>query len=134
MRSGCGLCGVGRSVSGSSVSEGRGMLNCEGADMRPAAGTSSGTKGARFTTPTSPCKSSRSSTPSPPRQDLLGSVHGLHKHGIFDAKQKLWTRSLALQRGGTIVVAEDYATEDPTADGQWCALDSNNEPLHISAT
>lgn len=110
------------------------MLNCEGVGMRPAASTSSGNKGARFTTPPSPSKSSRSSTPSPPRQDLLASVHGLHQHGIFDAKQKLWTRSLALRRGGTVVVAEDYATDDPTADGQWCALSANKEPLHTPAT
>ena len=29
---------------------------------------------------------------------------GLHESGTFDAKEKLWTRSLALRRGGTVVV------------------------------
>jgi hypothetical protein len=127
-----------RGVRTLGASEGT-MLGCEGAETRPAAsalpiGKGAG-KGARFTTPPSPSKSSRSSTPSPPRQDLLASVHGLHKRGIFDARQRLWTRSLALRRGGTVVVAEDYANEDPTADGQWCALDSINALLqHTPAT
>lgn len=105
-----------------------------GSKMRPAS-RDMPVNGAKCSMPPSPNQSSRGSTPpSPPRQDLLASVHGLHQHGIFDAKQKLWTRSLALRRGGTVVVAEDYATDDPTADGQWCALDSINALLHTPAT
>jgi hypothetical protein len=72
-------------------------------------------------TPPRPRKSSRSSTPpSPPRQDELASVLGLHESGTFDAKEKLWTRSLALRRGGTVVVVEDYGTDDENCDGAWC--------------
>ena len=74
--------------------------------------------------PPSPSKSSRGSTPSPPREDLLASVAGLHQQGTFNAKQRLWTRSLALRRGGTVVVAEDYGKTDDKCDGQWCA------PIH----
>lgn len=71
-------------------------------------------------TPLRPSKSSRE-TPSPPREDLLASVAGLHQQGTFNAKEKLWTRSFALRRGGTVVVAEDYGKTDDKCDGQWCA-------------
>ena len=87
---------------------------------------------ARLTTPLSPSKSSRGSTPSPPRQDLLESVGGLHQHGIFDSTEKLWTRSLSLRRGGTVVVVEDYAKADSRCDGSWCALSSHLSDAHCT--
>jgi hypothetical protein len=60
-----------------------------------------------------------------PAQELAqfhttASVLGLHESGTFDAKEKLWTRSLALRRGGTVVVVEDYGTDDENCDGAWC--------------
>ena len=55
----------------------------------------------------------------PPRKDQLNATKQIHEKGIFDPRHKLWTRSLSVRRGGTVVVVEDYGTDDATYDGAW---------------
>ena len=57
--------------------------------------------------------------PEPEVPGLLRSTAGLKELGVWNERHSLWTRGLRLRDGRVVLIAEDYATADETADGVW---------------